>query len=114
MKKLFLISALFILSSFAPLAPTLINNGDKITSAGTTEVELEFNDDQVNTRPFQTVYITIDDANTGTIQFSVGTAIDADHKAWGAGAKIVFTVRNGVKNLRYKASAASQSFVITQ
>lgn len=109
-----LILLLPLLLSFTPPVPIFINNGDKITSSGTTEVELEFNDDQVYTRPSQVVYIKLDDANTGTIQFSVGTTVTASHQAWAAGTKFPITVKNGVKNLRYKASATGQSFVITQ
>lgn len=112
-KLIFLFILPILVFSFAPAPPpTLINNGDKIT-VGTTEVEYQLNDDQIYERHSQLLYIKVDDGNTGTIQFSVGVAVGANHHPWPAGSKFPITVRNGIKNLRAKGSAASQVFTIT-
>lgn len=93
-------------------AATTIKIGEKVTSAGSSEIEVEFNA-TVGSSTYQTIYVTVDPGNSGTIQFSVGETIVAGHNAWPAGSRFPITIRNGIKNLRYKASGASQSFVCT-
>ncbi len=111
MKKLICLILIFVVSTVYAV-PTYINVGDKITSAGTSEIELQFNN--VIGSGSQTIYIIVDSGNTGTIQFSVGTAITGNSQPYAAGAKIPLTIINGLYNLRYKASAASNSFSVTQ
>lgn len=115
MKQL-LITLTLILSlgfTYAPPVPTTIYSGNLITSAGTTEVELQFGDLPTNNPPQTVVYIQVSSANSGTIQFSIGKTIDGTYTAWSAGAQIPMTITNGLKNLRYKASASGQKFSVT-
>jgi hypothetical protein len=113
MKLLFSI-AIILLMAFSPVTPTLINVGDKVTSAGTDPVELQFNKVLGSPGYPVTIYIIVDDANTGTIQFSVGAAPSASSQPYAAGSKIPITIINGYYNLWYDASAASNSFSVTQ
>ncbi len=113
MKKYLLILSIFFLCSFdVPVVPTSINIGEKITSAGTSDVELQFRN--VYGSPFQTIYIIVDASNNGTIQFSSGIDVPAANQPYAAGSKIIMTIMNGTYNLHYKASASSQSFSVTQ
>lgn len=111
MKKLFILFVLLI-SGFCSFAQTTVKIGEKITSADTVQVEVQLN--VVRAGVTQLIYITVDASNSGTIQFAVGEVINEDNYPWPAGSKIPITIKNGKSNLRYKASAASQSFVITQ
>jgi hypothetical protein len=111
MKKLIFLTLVF-LCSFSPVPPTYIYVGDKVTSTGTTAVELQFYN-VIGSSP-QLIYIIVDESNTGTIQFSVGNEPGANAQPYAAGERIPITIINGTKNLYYKASAASNSFSVTQ
>jgi hypothetical protein len=118
MKKLILCLLLFvaIVASATPAVapvPVTIYSGYSITSAGSTEVELQFGDIATVNATKTTVYVQVASGNSGTIQFSVGREVDASHAAYAAGSKIPITITNGTRNLRYKASAASQTFTVT-
>jgi hypothetical protein len=107
--------AAIALLSFTVFQPTTIKIGEKVTSAGTSEVVVQLNYVRPNVQNgSQLIYVQLDPNNSGTIQFSVGEAIVAGHYAWPASSKFPITIKNGVANLRYKASASSQSFVVTQ
>lgn len=118
MKKLIYLFA-FLCASIAH-AQTTVYNFESITAADTVTVEIEFqisNQVQAYYSP-QIVYIQLDSANTGTIQFAVAltgtpTPVRSRFKAYGAGARVPVTIRNGLYNLFYKASAAGNSFSIT-
>jgi hypothetical protein len=111
------IIAFFLLFIFvgvlATPVPTTIKIGELVTSSGTSEVEVQLN----TVRPatgVQLITVTVPSTNSGTIQFSVDETITAAYYAWPAGSKFVVSIKNGISNLRYKASGASQSFVVTQ
>lgn len=109
------IVAITLLLSCTLFQPTTIKVGEKVTSAGTTEIIVQLNYVRPNVQNgSQLIYVQLDPANSGTIQFSVGEAIVAGHYAWPASSKFPITIKNGIANLRYKASATSQSFVVTQ
>ena len=93
--------------------PTYINVGEKVTSAGTSAIELQFNN-VIGSYYGQQLYILVDSGNSGTIKFSVGGAPTANAQPYAAGAKIPISIINGSYNLWYQASAASQSFSVTQ
>jgi len=115
MKKLVLITMVVFGLGFAPRpsVPVTVYSGNLITSSGTTEVELQFGDLPTNNSPSMVVYIQVASTNSGTIQFSVGRTIDGSYTAWPAGSQISMSITNGLKNLRYKASATNQKFSIT-
>src|SRR4051812_16498187 len=85
---------------FFPPVPTTIKIGEKVTSAGSTEVEVQLSAVRPSGYVPVLIYITVDSGNSGTIQFSVGEAIVSSHNAWVAGSKIPVTIVNGVSNLR--------------
>lgn len=95
------------------LPPTYIYSGYVVTSSGTSEVELEFTDLPKSSTTKVLVYIQVDADNSGTIQFSSGRTITASFAACDPGQKVPMTITNGYFNLRYKASASSQSFTVT-
>lgn len=113
MKKLFIVLLLFAICGFSYTpVPTVVYSGYVITSSGTTEVELQFSDLIVSSNK-TLVYIQVDAANSGTVQFSVGKTIDASHQLYAASTKVPISITNGVHNLRYKASASSQKFSVS-
>lgn len=115
MKHLFFIFVFvaFGFTVYEPFVPVTVYSGNVITSSGTTEIELQFGDLPTSSAIKTMVYIQVASGNSGTIQFSVGKTIDATYQAYAAGSKIPINISNGYKNLRYKASASSQSFSIT-
>jgi hypothetical protein len=121
MKKYVLFFVLIASFAFVDKAPAALVTADyasDITSAGTAEVEIQFNAPTLSTS-WHTVYIFVNGSNTGTIQFTrqiKGGAdiIVAGHHPFEAGDKVPITIQNGVYNLRYKASAAGQKFCVTQ
>jgi hypothetical protein len=116
MRKIFLFVSIWMLTAFTisdgPV-PSYVYSGYKVTSAGTAEVELQFSDLPTSQSVKTLVYVQVDASNSGTIQFSAGRDITASYNAYAAGAKIPVSVYNGYYNLRYKASASSQSFTVT-
>lgn len=115
MKKLFFLISFLALCAFASdmPVPTVVYAGYVVTSSGTTEVELQFSDLSTFSSVHTLVYVQTASTNSGTIQFSAGHTIDANYAAWPAGSRIPITISNGYRNLRYKASASSQSFYVT-
>ena len=116
MKKLILlVSLVLILASFTTVNPVPITvySGYAITSSGSTEVEIQFGDlsDIANVKTM--IYVQVDAGNSGTIQFSVGRAINASSQPYAAGSRIPIGIINGTKNLRYKASGSGQTFSVT-
>lgn len=122
-KKLFCYALLIALITFSVstcFAQTVVYNFESITAADTVTHEIEFQTSfqvQAYYAP-QTVYIQVDSANTGTVKFAValtGTPlpIRSRFKAYGAGARIPVTIRNGLYNLFYKASASGNKFSLT-
>lgn len=111
MKQPLLILALLLFAG-AAFAQTNVKIGEKVTSADTVQVQVKVpNFSMPSTRM---IYIQVDPTNSGTIQFSVGEVINDDFYAWPAGSRIPITIQSGRNELRYKASGAGQSFVITQ
>lgn len=101
-----------LIAAATSFAQTQVKIGQKITSADTVQVQIDVPSQNLPTQ--RTVYITVDQNNSGTIQFSVGDkVINNTFYAFPAGSKVPITIRKGT-GLRYKASSASQSFVITQ
>lgn len=117
MKKLFIgIAVLLCLSfSYTPVATT-VYSGDIITSAGTTEVELQFGDMRTGVKEWVTITVLSD-----SIRFSSGRTITNAKGARCAGEKFAISVTNGVTNapsggggnLRYKANSSGDKFVVT-
>lgn len=99
-------------------AQTVVYNGQRIVASDTVTTEIEFFN--VTYTPVQTVFIQVDSANTGTIKFTVSRTGNIQpitpagrYKSFGPGARIPITINNGLYNLFYKASAAGNSFTIT-
>lgn len=114
MKKILVILSLLCLSFLpVPPTPTYVYIGDKITSAGTSDIELQFYNSTVMYSGPQLIYIIVDSGNSGTIQFSVGVSVQSSAQPYAAGSRVPMTIYNGVQNLHYKASGASQSFSVT-
>jgi len=119
-RLLILILAVLLTSVYVAHCQTAVYNFENITAADTATHEIEFQTSwqvQAYYAP-QTVYIQIDSANTGTIQFAVaqtGTQypVRSRFKTYGPGARIPVTIRNGLYNLFYKASASGNSFSLT-
>lgn len=114
-KSVYVLLASIALSFFATIAnaQTIIKTGQQVSSADTVQVAVQLKRIQ-STGTYQTIYISVDSGNSGTIQFGVKDVINSSQYAWPAGSKIILTIRNGVSNLRYKASASGQKFVVTQ
>ncbi len=115
MKKLLFIPFIFLALGLSPRppVPVTVYSGNEITSSGTTEVELQFGDLATNNPPNTVVFIQVSSSNSGTIQFSVNRTIDGTYTAWAASSQIPMTITNGLRNLRYKASASGQKFSIS-
>lgn len=98
-------------------APTIVNNGQEIT-IGTTSTEYQLSN-PIGSQ-FQQVYVFVDSANTGTIQFQIAysgqstTLSYTGQKAFSCCYRIPFTIVNGRYNLYAKASGSGQKFTITQ
>lgn len=125
-RKLFCYAFLIGLTSLAISTcfaqPALIKNFQLISAADTVTHEVEFITAFVPQTYYnpQTVYIQVDSTNTGTIKFCVALTNSfrpitpaAQFKSYGAGARIPVTIRNGIYNLFYKASASGNKFSIT-
>lgn len=100
-------------------AQTIVKQGQKITAADTVTHEVELNNTLFN--PVQYITVYVDSANTGTIKFTVAptstpTPIKpaSSFKSYGDGSRIIFAIDNGRYNLFYKASAANNSFTVTE
>lgn len=118
LRLLFSLAVITLLFSFDS-PPSLF--GDEITSAGSSVTQVTFTDPVgVSSGAPVTLYIKVDADNTGTIKFSKTSTVGASAAANAAGATIPLTVRattssgSVVVNLWYQASAADQSFVVTQ
>lgn len=92
------------------MATVLVKNGSLVSAGTTVENELLFNNSQMFTKPITTAFIEV---ISGTIQFSSGEAIAAEHQAWGAGSKFPLSFRHEVANIRFKQASGADSFVIT-
>lgn len=90
---------------------TMIKSGYEIT-VGTDEIEYEFADLDRSQVIETTITIMVKTGNSGTIQFSKGTAVAADHHAAASEEKIVMDIKNGYTNLRAKGSASGQKFSV--
>lgn len=109
MKKLLFILMLCVSFSYAQ---TTIWIGQELESTDTLEHEVALG--LIYNAPPQLLYILIDEDNTSTVKFSVGTYPPIqDQYPFPAGSKIPISIRNGSVNLRYKAQAVGQKFVIT-
>lgn len=87
--------------------------GQTVTSANTNETEVQFSDTAFTGGRDIDIIIYVDPTNSGTIQFSVEKAIDGSYHPWPAGSKIAWKINN-YNDLRYKASATGQKFVVTR
>lgn len=118
MKKLLILILALLLSAIYIShcnAQTYVRDFQNVTASDTVTHELQF---VKSFEDLQTVYILVDSANTGTVKFAVdlhGTRypVRSTSKAYGAGARIPVTIRNGLYNLFYKASASGNKFSMT-
>jgi hypothetical protein len=115
MKKILFLIALSVMSFAFTVDDDIdyIYSGYVVTSAGDSEVVLQFSDLAQSQTTKTLLYIQLDADNSGTIQFSAGQTITASFAAYDPGDRVPITICNGYTNLRYKASGASQSFTVT-
>lgn len=100
------------------MAATNFKKGEEVSLLDANAIELEY-----TTQPIPVpmdLFIDVDSANAGTIQFQVLPKNQtlagiswAGIKAWSAGSKPYFSIRNGDQNLYAKASAGTQKFTGT-
>ena len=88
------------------MALSTIKNGEEVVAPDGNENTAEFSDG-VNKRPNSVWWIEV---TVGTVQFAADEAVAAEHRAWPVGSKVPMTVHS---TLHYKASAASDAFVVT-
>lgn len=111
MKKL-IVFLIAVTALSASILVDLAKIGQKITSSGTSEVVLQFTNLKPPNGTSHFVYIQTLSTNTDSIQFSGDVAIADSLYSWPANSRIPITINN--RQLRYKAGASNQSFVVTQ
>jgi hypothetical protein len=93
-----------------------VKNGSPVSTADANESMLKL----VPSKPItgsispETVFIQVDPANSGTLQFAFGEPVGADHLVLAAGDKHPpITVKLNEEYIRVKGSASGQKFMIT-
>lgn len=94
------------------MADLVITLPAKITAVDTSDHELKFDASLFSSGPIELVI----EVTTGTITFSKGKATSAQSAPYAAASNksLVLTLDNGAQGLFYKATTASDAFVISE